>query len=314
LERKTAVFHIDTLMNKYKDTDYNFNKINEKFHVDLTKLKNSNVRIIFFAVFAKENFLPKGNGLRETIQMIDDFYQLLNRTEELEIARNYNDIIKINNRGNIAAFLSIEGAKSIFNIPALRSFHRLGVKLITLTWNHKNHIGNGISEFINTGLTKTGIKFIKEMNRLNIIIDVSHLNPAGFWDVSEISKYPLVATHSNAKSICDHPRNLSDMQIKAIADSEGIIGINFCPSFLTNEKIATIEDVFKHIDYIKKLVGVEHVGLGTDFDGLSELPEGLEHIGKLNMLQHMMKDKGYSEREIAAISFKNVERVLKSSL
>jgi membrane dipeptidase len=314
LGRKTAVFHIDTLMNKYKDSYYDFNKSNDKFHVDLTRLKNSNVQIIFFAVFAKENFLPNGNGLRETIQMIDDFYQLINGTEELEIARNYNDIIKINNKGKVAAFLAIEGAKNIFNIPALRNLHRLGVKLITLTWNHKNHIGNGISELINTGLTKTGIKFIKEMNRLNIIIDVSHLNPAGFWDVSEISKYPLVATHSNAKSICDHPRNLSDMQIKAIADSEGVIGINFCPSFLMNDKKANIEDVFKHINYIKNLVGVEHVGLGTDYDGISELPEGLEHIGKLNMLQQLMKDKGYSEREIDAISFKNMKRVLKSSL
>jgi len=104
------------------------------------------------------------------------------------------------------------------------------------------------------------------------------------------------------------------MQIKAIADSEGVIGINFCPSFLTKDEKATIEDVFKHIDYIKNLVGVEYVGLGTDYDGLSELPEGLEHIGKLNKLQHMMKNKGYSEREIAAISFNNMRRVLKSSL
>lgn len=314
LVKRTAVFHIDTLMNKYKDNDYDFNKNNEKFQVDLKKLKNSNVQIILFAIFAKENYLPDGNGLRETIQMIDDFHQLINRTEELEIATNYNDIKNIHGEGKIAALLTIEGAKSVFNISALRNFHRLGVKLITLTWNHKNHIGSGISESTNSGLTKTGKIFIKEMNKLNIIIDLSHLNPAGFWDVNELNEYPLVATHSNAKSICNHPRNLSDKQIKAIADSNGIIGINFCPSFLTNKEKATIEDVFKHIDYIKKLVGVEYVGLGTDYDGISKTPEGLEHIGKLNNLLQMMRDKGYSEQEIAAISYNNIDRVLKMSL
>ncbi|MFO7814998.1 MAG: dipeptidase [Halanaerobiales bacterium] len=313
MKGRTAVFHIDTLMNKYRDDNYDFNKSNDKFHVDLTKIKNSNVQIIFFAIFSKENFLPGGDGLKETIQMIDDFHQLLKYTEELELARNYEDIKKIQAKGKVAALLAIEGAKSVFNISALRNFHRLGVNLITLTWNHKNHIGSGISELTNNGLTKTGKKYIKEMNRLNILIDVSHLNPAGFWDVSEISTYPLLATHSNVKSIFDHPRNLSDKQIKAIADSNGIIGINFCPPFLTNKNKATIKDVFEHIDYIKKLVGIKYVGFGTDYDGISKTPEGLEHIGKLNNLQGLMKDKGYSKREIEAVSYKNIDRVLKRS-
>ena len=314
MKKRTAVFHIDTLMNKYKDSNYDFNKYNNKFHVDLIKIKDSDVQIIFFAVFAKENYLPAGNGLKETIQMIDDFHQLINRTKELEIATDYNDIKRIQKDGKVAAFLAIEGAKSVFDVSALRNFHRLGVSLISLTWNHKNHLAYGINEFKSDGLTKTGKKFIKEMNSLNIIIDVSHLNPAGFWDVSKLSRYPIVATHSNAKSICDHPRHLTDHQITAIADTDGIVGINFCPSFLTDQKNATIKDVFNHIDYIKELVGVEYVGLGTDYDGISKTPEGLEHIGKLNKLQQMMEDKGYSEQEIEAISFDNMERVLKRSL
>ncbi|MCF8000990.1 MAG: dipeptidase [Halanaerobiales bacterium] len=314
MKKRTAVFHTDTLMNKYKDSNYDFNKNNDKFHVDLIKIQESDVKIIFFAIFAKENFLPAGNGLKETIQMIDDFHQLINRTNDLEIATDYDDIKRIQKDGKVAAFLAIEGAKSVFNFSALRNFQRLGVSLITLTWNHKNHLAYGINELANDGLTKKGKKFIKEMNRLNIIIDVSHLNPAGFWDVSKLSSYPIVATHSNAKSICDHPRNLTDDQIKTIAETNGIVGGNFYPSFLTNKKNATIKDVFDHINYIKELVGVDYVGLGTDFDGISKTPEGLEHIGKLNKLQHMMEDKGYSEKEIEAISYNNMERVLKRTL
>ena len=308
---KIAVTHVDTLLNKYKDENYDFNLLNEDFHVDFIKIKKGNIKLIVFAVFVEEHFKPSGNGLKKSIQMIDDFYQLVDKCNELEVALNYKDIKKINQKNKTAAILAIEGAKSIFDLSALRVFKRLGVRLITLTWNYRNHIADGVGELTSCGLTPTGKEFIKEMNRLNILVDISHLNIEGFWDVIDISDAPVIASHSNAKALCDHRRNLDDKQIKAVADSGGFIGINFCPSFLTNKTEADIYDVFNHIDYIKDLVGVEFIALGTDYDGIMATPNRLEDIGKLNKLTEIMVQKGYKEKEVEAILYKNVERVFK---
>lgn len=310
MQDKIAVSHVDTLLNRYSDQEYDFKKSNKKFHVDLPKIKKSNVKMIIFAVFVEENYMDNKKGLKKTIKMIDDFYQLIDSNSELKVAKNGEDIKDIIEKDKIAALLAIEGAKSIFDLSALRIFNRLKVRLISLTWNHKNQYGDGVGEKSERGLTRNGKDFVEEMNRLKIAVDVSHLNNRGFWDVIKISRVPVIASHSNAKNICDHPRNLSDKQIKAIADSNGFIGINFCPSFLTDKKGVDIKDVIRHIDYIKNLVGVKYIALGTDYDGIQNTPSGLEDISKLSNLKTEMLRNGYSEYEIKAIFFDNIQRVL----
>jgi len=310
----SAIIHTDTLLNKYKNKNYNFNNLNKDFHIDLPRLKEAEVKLIVFAIYAEENYQPNGDGLKKTIQMIDDFYNIFENCEELVLAKNYEDIIKINNEDKIAAILAVEGAKSLYSLSALRVFNRLGIRLITLTWNHRNQIGDGIGVDSKCGLTSFGKEFVKEMHSLNMIVDVSHLNERGFWDVLEISEAPIIASHSNVKNLCNHPRNLNDKQIKAIAKINGIIGINFCPLFLNTQEKADINDVFKHIDYIKKLVGIDYVGLGTDFDGISETPKGLADIRKLGNLKNILFENGYNEQEVEKIFYKNIYRVFKNIL
>lgn len=310
----SAIIHTDTLLNKYKDNDYNFNEFNKDFHIDLPRLKKAGVKLIVFAIYAAENYQANGDGLKKTIQMIDDFYDIIENCEELVLAKKHEDIIKINNEDKIAAILAVEGAQSIYSLSALRVFNRLGIKLITLTWNHRNQIGDGVGENTKCGLTNFGKEFVKEMHSLNMIVDVSHLNKKGFWDVIEVSEFPIIASHSNVKRICAHPRNLDDAQIKAIAKANGIIGINFCPLFLNSNEQADINDVFKHIDYIKNLVGVDFVGLGTDFDGISETPKGLEDVSKLEKLKNILFENSYSKQEVEKIFYKNVYRIFKNVL
>jgi|SRR6056297_119403 len=309
MKNNYAIIHTDTLLNKYKKEDYNFNQLDHDFHLDLPRLKEANVKLVIFAIYVEENYHPNSNGLRKTIQMIDDFYNIIKNNEIMKVAQNYEDILKINEDNKIAAILAVEGAKSIYNLAALRVFNKLGVNLITLTWNHRNHIGDGVGENSSCGLTDFGKEFVQEMKKLNIIVDISHLNERGFWDVIEIIDKPIIASHSNAKKLCDHPRNLNDKQIKAIAKSDGIIGINFCPSFINKKGQAELKDVFQHIDYIKNLVGVDYVSLGTDFDGIRETPDGLEDVTKLDKLKDMMLENGYSDQEINKICYKNVYRV-----
>lgn len=310
----SAIIHTDTLLNKYKNKNYNFNNLNKDFHIDLSRLKEAEVKLIVFAIYAEENYQTKGDGLKKTIQMIDDFYNILENCEELVLAKKYEDIIKINNEDKTAAILAVEGAKSINSLSALRVFRRLGIKLITLTWNHRNQIGDGVGVNSKCGLTSFGKEFVKEMHSLNMIVDVSHLNEKGFWDVIEISEAPILASHSNVKRLCDHPRNLTDKQIKAIAQANGVIGINFYPLFLNIQGKANINDVFKHIDYIKNLVGIDFVGLGTDFDGISETPKRLADISELANLKSILFENGYSEPEVEKIFYKNAYRVFKDVL
>ena len=310
----SAIIHTDTLLNKYKNKNYNFNNLNKDFHIDLPRLKKAEVKLIVFAIYVEENYQTNRDGLKKTIQMVDDFYNILENCEELVLAKHYNDILKINNEDKIAAILAVEGAKSLYSLSALRVFNKLGIRLITLTWNHRNQIGDGVGVNSKCGLTSFGKDFVKEMHSLNMIVDVSHLNERGFWDVLEISEAPIIASHSNVKNLCNHPRNLNDKQIKAIAKANGVIGINFYPLFLNTQEKADINDVFKHIAFIKNLVGIDYVGLGTDFDGISETPKGLSDISKLLNLKSILFENGYSEQEVEKIFYKNVYRVFKNVL
>lgn len=303
--------HSDILLNHLRDANYDFKK-NTDFHIDLPKLKKGGVGLEIFAICST---LTGSKALKKTIQLLDRFNQLEDRIEEIELVKRYSDIDKAIKHNKIAVVLAVEGADGIFDLSALRIFHKLGIRLITLTWNNSNHIAGGISDIkSNRGLTRFGHKFIEEMNRLGIIIDVSHLNPASFWDVVESSDSPIVASHSNVKRLCDHPRNLTDDQIRVLAEKEGLIGINFCPEFLKNNGESEIRDIVEHIKYIKELVGIEHIGLGTDYDGISETPKKLDDISMLPVLINQLNLHNFTDEEIAKITRDNWLTLLKSVL
>lgn len=303
MKKFTVDGHIDTLSNFFHQEDYIFSEKNPNFHVDLPRLKKGEIGLQIFAVFVETKNSTE-LGLKKTIIMIDKFYQMLKKIDELELVTNYRSIEEVTNNNKIGALLAIEGGNSIFDLSALRIFYHLGVRLITLTWNNNNQLATGINNLKSKskqGLTELGKKITVEMNRLGMVIDVSHLSPESFWDVIKYSNQPVVASHSNVQSICDHSRNLNDKQIKALAKKDGLIGINFFPVFLNNSGQATINDIIKHINYIKELVGIKYIGLGTDYDGINNTPEGLNDIGKLPKLKQALKDSGYNQSEIQAI-------------
>ena len=227
-------FHCDTLL-KLKDGKYDFNVDNIDLHVDLPKLKRSGVNVQVFSIFVE----PKQPDLlfERVIQIIDEFYNLIENCDDLELATNFKEIKDIVENGKIAALLLLEGGDCLFDLSALRTLYRLGVRIVTLTHNKRNLIADGVGEDEACGgVTRFGKRVIKEMNRLGMVIDVSHLCEKSFWDVLKYSEDPVIASHSNAKSVCNHKRNLSDKQIIELAKKGGVIGINFCPPFLSEKE------------------------------------------------------------------------------
>ena len=179
----------------------------------------------------------------------------------------------------------------------------------TVTWNGENELGYGAVDSTGGGLTEFGKEVVKRMNTLGMAVDVSHLSERGFWDVAEISKKPFIASHSNAKAICDHARNLTDDQIRALIKAGGVAGINFCASFLNDSKKANVKDIVKHIEHMLSCGAEDNIGLGTDFDGISLAPDDVNNAGAVYMIFDELKKLGYSDELIEKISHKNFERV-----
>jgi len=315
MHQKAIVFdgHCDTILEimNHKRT---LEKKSPTGHLDIPRMKEGGVNVQFFAVFIEDIYKPD-RSLKRTLQLIDCFYREMEKNQdEISLVTNYNQINEANSAGKIAAILSVEGGEALEgDLGVLRMLYKLGVRLLTLTWNQRNQIADGIGESrTGSGLTEFGLKVIDEMNNLRMFIDVSHLSETGFWDVIKRSKAPIVASHSNCYALCPHPRNLKDEQIKALADKGGVIGITFVPNFLTQEKRkTTVKDVVTHIDYLVEKAGIDCVGLGSDFDGTGGLPLGLEGVDKITNITEELLTRGYKEREIKKILGGNFLRVFK---
>lgn len=285
-------------------------------HVNLTQLRKTPQAAQFFAAFVSPKYY-QGMAMHRTIEMIDQFWQMLaDFPNDLAYAGSAKEIKKIRKTSRLACLLAIEGGEALEGtLSSLRIFYQLGVRLLTLTWNHRNQLASGQLEGDQGGgLSIFGRQVVTEMNKLGMLIDVSHLNDPGFWDVLALSKSPVIASHSNARALCDHPRNLTDEQIKALADSGGVIGVNFYPYFLSKSGEATVEHVLDHIEYLLKVGGTDCVALGSDFDGISLTPKGLEHWGKTSSLITLLEKRGYTEAIIQKIMGDNLLRVCQEVL
>lgn len=235
----------------------------------------------------------------------------------IEMAYNYQDIINNKSNNKISAFLTIEDGRSVKNdLKKIKKYHELGIRLITLTWNHENCFGypNASDRKIMTkGLKKFGIKAVKYMNKIGMIVDVSHLSDQGFYDVAEHSNKPFIASHSNARQLASHSRNLNDDMIKTIGEKGGVIGLNFAPQFLNKnpaDRNSRIKEMINHLNYIKNLGGESVIALGSDFDGITGSLE-IDSSSKLPLLFRALKDSGWSQKLIDKFSFKNSLRVIK---
>ena len=247
------------------------------------------------------------------LEVLNAFLKELEESERFELVRNVDEMRKVIGNGRIALWLGLEGGEPIGeSLDLLEIFHRLGLRVLTLTWSLRNAIGDGIFERTNGGLTNFGVEVVGKAEELGIVIDLSHINETGFWDALEVTSFPVIASHSNARKLCDHPRNLKDEQLKAIAERDGVVGAVAIPSFIDRER-PTLEKYVEHITYMADLIGYRHVGLGFDFvyylkgwGGKSI--EGFEDESKIPALVEKLREN-FSEREVEAIAFKNFERV-----
>jgi len=306
--------HCDTILEVNKGRKIGIRS--DTGHLDIPRMIEGSINIQFFAVFVETQFKPH-SALERTLHLIDDFFKEIEENmDKVELIFSYPDINRILKENKIAALLCVEGGEAIQeDLALLRILYRLGVRCLTLTWNQRNAIGDGINEKPVGGLSNFGIKVVKEMNKLGMLIDVSHLNQGGFWDVVKNTEYPVIASHSNVYELCNHPRNINQKQIKALAEIEGVICVTFVPFLLTNNfDTAELNDVIAHIKYIKKLVGVDYIGIGSDFDGTETMPKGLEHAGKIPSLIEALSKNGFKDSEIEKIMGGNIIRLLKKVL
>lgn len=284
--------------------------------VDIPRLKIGGIDAQIFAIWPNPNLLKKGFA-KFIFASIDTFYQICQReSSNISMALCPEDVERIVSAGKIAGILAIEGGHALEgNLALLDTFWQKGVRLLTITWNNSNELGDAQTDSIQPhgGLSKLGIQAIKKMNDLGMIIDLSHAAKTTFWDVIKISRAPIIVSHAGIHALCKHPRNLTDKQIKAIAQKGGVIGIIFRPSNLNkiSQKVS-IGDVLDHIDYVVRLVGIDFVALGSDFDGLMEpSPKGLEDAAKFSNITYGLKKRGYSDRDIKKILGENFLRVWK---
>lgn len=296
-----------------------------ELHIDIEKMKKGDYLLQNFAMFV--NLSERKGALSYCLELIDLYYRQMELNKEvIAPVFCYDDIERNQKDGKMSALLTIEeGGVTEGSLAHLRNYYRLGVRMLTLTWNHENGIGypnvtvkDGKADWHtpNTvdGLTDFGLEFIQEMENIGMIIDVSHLSDAGFYQVLANTAKPFVASHSNARSICPHVRNLTDDMIYKLSNRGGVMGMNFYPAFLGEDADAgTINAIVRHILHIRNVGGYECIGLGSDFDGIPGHDE-LKDSSCMPLLAEALKKAGLSNQEIEAVFYRNVLRVYKELL
>jgi membrane dipeptidase len=289
-----------------------FGKRSKLGHIDLPRLKQGGVDLQVFAISSERDPTP-AYPLRTAMEMIEAFYTECEKYPKLVTpVTSHAEIMQANEEGKIAAMLSIEGSDVIEgHVSMLRVYHRLGVRMVGLVHSLRNLLADGVADNrTKGGLSQLGVEAVEELNRLGMIVDVSHLSDAGFWDVLDTSKEPVVASHSNSRAVCPHPRNLTDDMIRALSDKGGVIGMNFATDFVHKTK-PSVETLVDHIDHIVDIVGPGHVGLGSDFDGIPATPTGLEDASKMPAITEELVKREYSEEYIRLILGGNHLRLIK---
>lgn len=304
--------HCDTFM-KLLDEKSELRK--NDYHIDLLKMLEGGSKAQVFANFIHMESVSEPK--KHCTEMLKYGKAQLEKNDDLiGIARNFKEYETLQAEGKMAAILAIEeGGALEGKMENLHYFYEEGVRLITLTWNYPNEIGypNAGYTHKDKGLTPFGIDLVREMNKKGMLVDVSHLSDGGFYDCIKYSNQPIVASHSNARAVCEHTRNLTDDMLKKLAENGGITGINYLSAFLDGTNFSKVESMVKHIEYIKQVAGMDTVALGSDFDGVDcelEMPT----IAHVDMLKNALNIKGFTCEEIDRIFFKNAERVLREVL
>ena len=325
------------------------------YRTSIDRLKAGGVSALFFSVYIKPWYVEHGGAARRTLDMIDSVYRAAERhPNELMLANSTADIRRAKAQGKVACLMGIEGGHAIEDsLPTLREFYRLGVRYMTLTWNNTNNWADaGRGERKHNGLSDFGKEVVREMNRLGMLVDVSHVSDETMSDALDVSKAPIIASHSSARALSDVPRNIPDDLLKRIAKNGGVVQVNFYSVFVDTKTVSpqsaerdkrlkaqqdAIDEKYKddperraeesdkleaanplpplpisklidHIDHIVKVAGIDHVGIGADFDGANDMPEGAQDVSMLPNITYELLKRGYSERDIRKILGENLLR------
>ena len=323
--------------------------------IDLQRLQEGGIHVPFFALWVP-TYYKGSEAVRRTLDFRDAMQRVLDKyPDRIELATTAHDIERIVGQKKIAAVLTIEGGHQIDNdLAILRVYHRMGILSMTLTHFRSNDwADSSTGKQAHNGLTAFGKDVVREMNRIGMIVDISHVSDKTFYDVLEVTTKPVIASHSSCRSISDVPRNISDDMLRALAKNGGVVGVNFGASFLNQKDAeqlkqdishenalepnltgaeldqfaaneaaknheghpqignATVDDAAECIDHIVKVAGIDHVGIGSDFDGVPTVPHGLEDVSKMPNLTAALLRLGYSEQAIQKIMGGNFLRVVR---
>lgn len=327
------------------------------YRTNIDRMKQGGLTAEFYSLYIRPWYVANGGAARRTLDMIDSVYRAVERhPNDLMFATSVADIRRAKRQRKIAALMGIEGGHAIENsLPTLREFYRLGVRYMTLTWNNTNDWADaGRGEQKHNGLTEFGREVVREMNRLGMLIDVSHVSDKTMSDALDVSKAPIIASHSSARALSNVPRNIPDDLLRKIASNGGVVHVNFYTGFVDtntvtpqsrerenrlkaqqdalNEKFKNdperlaeegdkldasqplpplpISKLMDHFDHIVKVAGIDHVGIGADFDGAVDMPQNAEDVSTLPNITYELLKRGYSERDILKILGENTLRVM----
>jgi membrane dipeptidase len=288
---------------------------------DIPRMKQGGMSAQFFAAYVAASYVKDNKSADRALQMIDTvLHDMVERyPNEFLFVTSSSGIRKAHEQHKIAALIGIEGGHAIEDsLRLLRDFYDLGVRYMTLTHTNSNGWADssGDANKPNNGLSPFGKEVVHEMNRLGMMVDVAHVSDKTFWDALETSKAPIFSSHSSCRALADVPRNMTDQMIEAMAKKGGVIQINFSCGFLkagsgsAGKPRANLADVVKHINHAVEIAGVDAVGLGSDFDGITCAPEGLDSVDKWPNLTRALLEEGYTAAEIRKIYGENTLRVM----
>ncbi len=326
----------------------------KNLHTDIPRLKQGGVGAQFWSAFVPAETMKKGTAVRETLEQIDVIHQLVKTyPDDFEMAATADDVVRIHKAGKIACLIGVEGGHSIDNsLGVLRTYYDLGVRYMTLTHSDSLDWADSATDKPKAnGLSPFGEQVVLEMNRLGMLVDISHVSVDTMKAALRVSKAPVIASHSSAYALAEHPRNVPDDVLKLIAKNGGVVMVNFYPGFIVPEAARMSQDYTKvyrelrakypddkdfraameeyrkahpmpngdvkmvvdHIEHIIKTAGIDHVGLGSDFDGINAVPTGLEDVSCYPAITQELLNRGYKEEEIHKVLGGNVLRALREA-
>ena len=301
-------------------------------HTDLKRLREGGVGAQFWSVYVPSTVMQTGDGARMQLEQIDVALQLLSdHREDLGLALTAADVMDVFHQGKVASMLGMEGGHAIENsLGALRAFYALGVRYMTLTHSANVDWADSCCEAPElSGLSPFGEEVVREMNWLGMLVDISHVSPGTMHDALDVAEAPVIFSHSSAKAITNHPRNVPDDVLRRLPENGGVVMVTFVESFV-NEVVrtyegptigstpsdaprATLNDVADHIEHIRETAGIEHVAIGGDFDGIDRGPVGLEDVSTYPALFAELSRRGWTESELRALAADNMLRAMRAA-